>query len=117
MLNFNILYYLCHDDCYVGILISYNCLSVWIVVYEIPMKYVDPITHTHTHTPLLTNTHIHTHTHTYTHTHTHTHTHTQLRSKVLHIFLLFSLYFSSLNLKYLKLTKMDITRFAIKLFT
>ena len=28
---------------------------------------------------------------------------------------LFSLYFSSLNLKYLKLTKMDITRFAMKL--
>ena len=28
----------------------------------------------------------------------------------------FSLYFSSLNLKYLKLTKMDITHFAIKLF-
>ena len=26
------------------------------------------------------------------------------------------LYFSSLNLKYLKLTKMDITRFAMKLF-
>ena len=36
--------------------------------------------------------------------------------KVLQIFLLFSLYFSSLNLKYLKLTKMDITRFAMKLF-
>ena len=33
------------------------------------------------------------------------------------MFLLFSLYFSSLNLKYLKLTKMDITRFAMKLFT
>ena len=32
------------------------------------------------------------------------------------MFLLFSLYFSSLNLKYLKLTKMDITRFAMKLF-
>ena len=30
--------------------------------------------------------------------------------------LLFSLYFSSLNPKYLKLTKMDITRFAMKLF-
>ena len=29
---------------------------------------------------------------------------------------LFSLYFSSLNLKYLKLTKMDVTRFAMKLF-
>ena len=35
--------------------------------------------------------------------------------KVLHIFLLFSLYFSSLNLKYLKLTKMELTRFAMKL--
>ena len=31
--------------------------------------------------------------------------------------LLFSSYFSSLNLKYLKLTKMDLTRFAMKLFT
>ena len=40
----------------------------------------------------------------------------KLWSKVLQIFLLFSLYFSSLNLKYLKLTKMDITRFAMKLF-
>ena len=40
----------------------------------------------------------------------------KLWSKVLHIFLLFSLYFSSLNLKYLKLTKMDITRFAMNLF-
>ena len=39
----------------------------------------------------------------------------KLWSKVLQIFL-FSLYFSSLNLKYLKLTKMDITRFAMKLF-
>ena len=28
----------------------------------------------------------------------------------------FSLYFSSLHLKYLKLTKMDLTRFAMKLF-
>ena len=36
--------------------------------------------------------------------------------KSITIFLLFSLYFSSLNLKYLKLTKMDITRFAMKLF-
>ena len=35
--------------------------------------------------------------------------------KILQIFL-FSLYFSSLNLKYLKLTKMDLTRFAMKLF-
>ena len=34
----------------------------------------------------------------------------------LQIFLLFSLYFSSLNLKYLKLTKMELTRFAMKLF-
>ena len=41
----------------------------------------------------------------------------KLWSKVLQIFLLFSLYFSSLNLKYLKLTKMDISRFAMKLFT
>ena len=41
----------------------------------------------------------------------------KLWSKVLQIFLLFSLYFSSLNLKYLKLIKMDITRFAMKLFT
>ena len=40
----------------------------------------------------------------------------KLWSKVLQIFLLFSLYFSSLNLKYLKLTKMDITHFAMKLF-
>ena len=40
----------------------------------------------------------------------------KLWSKVLHIFLLFSLYFSSLNLKYLKLTKMDITHVAMKLF-
>ena len=40
----------------------------------------------------------------------------KLWSKVLQIFLLLSLYFSSLNLKYLKLTKMDITRFAMKLF-
>ena len=39
----------------------------------------------------------------------------KLWSKVLQIFL-FSLYFSSLSLKYLKLTKMDITRFAMKLF-
>ena len=30
------------------------------------------------------------------------------------MFLLFSLYFSSLNLKYLKLTKMDSTRFVMK---
>ena len=37
-------------------------------------------------------------------------------SKVLQIFLLFSLYFSSLSLIYLKLTKMDITCFAMKLF-
>ena len=36
--------------------------------------------------------------------------------KVSQIFLLFSLYFSSLNLKYLKLTTMDITRSAMKLF-
>ena len=40
----------------------------------------------------------------------------KLWSKVLQIFLLFSLYFSSLNLKYLKFTKMDITRFAMKLY-
>ena len=40
----------------------------------------------------------------------------KLWSKVLQIFLLFSLYFSSLNLRYLKLTKMDITRFAMNLF-
>ena len=32
------------------------------------------------------------------------------------IMFLFSLYFSSLNLKYLKLTKMNITSFAMKLF-
>ena len=32
------------------------------------------------------------------------------------IFLLFSLYFSSLNLKYLKLIKMELTRSAMKLF-
>ena len=31
-------------------------------------------------------------------------------------FLLFSLYFNSFNRKYLKLTEMDITRFAMKLF-
>ena len=37
----------------------------------------------------------------------------KLWSKVLQIFLLFSLYFSSLNLK---LTKMELTRFAMKLF-
>ena len=37
----------------------------------------------------------------------------KLWSKVLQIFLLFSLYFSSLNLK---LTKLEVTRFAIKLF-
>ena len=36
--------------------------------------------------------------------------------QVLQIFLLFSLYFSSLNLKYLNLTKMELTRFAMKLF-
>ena len=40
----------------------------------------------------------------------------KLWSKVSQIFLLFSLYFSSLNVKYLKFTKMDITRFAMKLF-
>ena len=34
----------------------------------------------------------------------------KLWSKLLEIFLLFSLYFSSLNLKYLKFTKMDLTR-------
>ena len=28
----------------------------------------------------------------------------------------FALYFSSLNIKYLKLTKMELTRFAMKLF-
>ena len=39
----------------------------------------------------------------------------KLLSKVLPIFLLFSLYFSSVNLKYLKLTKMELTRFAMKL--
>ena len=39
----------------------------------------------------------------------------KLWSKVLQIFL-FSLYFSSLNLKYLKLTKMELSRFAMKLF-
>ena len=39
----------------------------------------------------------------------------KLWSKVSQIVLLFSLYFSSLNLKYLKLAKMDITRFAMKL--
>ena len=38
-----------------------------------------------------------------------------LWSNVLQIFLLFALYFSSLNL-YLKLTKMELTRFAMKLF-
>ena len=31
--------------------------------------------------------------------------------------ILFSLYFSSLNLKYLKLTKLDLTCFVMKLFT
>ena len=31
-------------------------------------------------------------------------------------FSIFSLYFSSLNLRYLKFTKMDITRFAMELF-
>ena len=36
----------------------------------------------------------------------------KLWSKVSQMFLLFSLYFSSFNCKYLKLTKMDITRFA-----
>ena len=36
--------------------------------------------------------------------------------KSITIFLLFSLYFSSLNLKYLKLKKMVIMRFAMKLF-
>ena len=36
-------------------------------------------------------------------------------SNVSRIFLLFSLYFSSLNLKYLKFSKMDITRFAMTL--
>ena len=41
----------------------------------------------------------------------------KLLSKVLQVFLLFSLYFSSVNLKYLKLTKMELTRFAMKLFT
>ena len=40
----------------------------------------------------------------------------KLWSKVLHILLLLSLYFSSLNLKYLKLSKLDLTRFAMKLF-
>ena len=39
----------------------------------------------------------------------------KLWSKVLQMFL-FSLYFSSLNLKYLKLTKMELSRFAMKLF-
>ena len=39
----------------------------------------------------------------------------KLWSKVSHIFLLFSLYFRSFNSKYLKLTKMDITRFVTKL--
>ena len=41
----------------------------------------------------------------------------KLWSNILQIFLLFSLYFSSLNLKYLKFTKMDFTRFATKLLT
>ena len=40
----------------------------------------------------------------------------KLWSKVLHIILIFTLYFSSLNLKYLKFIKMDLTRFAMKLF-
>ena len=40
----------------------------------------------------------------------------KLWSKVLAILLLFSLYFSSLNLKYLKLIKMELSRFAMKLF-
>ena len=38
----------------------------------------------------------------------------KLWSKVLQIFLLFSLYFSSLNLKF---TKMELSRFAMKLYT
>ena len=37
--------------------------------------------------------------------------------EVLQMFLLFSLYFSSLNLKYLKFTKMELTRVAMKLFS
>ena len=36
--------------------------------------------------------------------------------KIIFLKLLISLYFSSLNLKYLKLTKIDITHFAMKLF-
>ena len=40
----------------------------------------------------------------------------KLWSKVLQIFLLFFFIFSSFNLKYLKLTKMELTRFAMKLF-
>ena len=35
---------------------------------------------------------------------------------LIYVFKIFSLYFSNLNLKYLKLIKMDITRFVIKLF-
>ena len=38
-----------------------------------------------------------------------------IKINVLQNFLLFCLYFSSLNLKYLKLTIMDITRFAMNL--
>ena len=40
----------------------------------------------------------------------------KLWSKVAYIFLLFSLCLSSLNMKYLVLIKMDMTRFAMKLF-
>ena len=40
----------------------------------------------------------------------------KLWSKVLQIFFLFSLYFRSLNLKHLKFTKMELSRFAMKLF-
>ena len=40
----------------------------------------------------------------------------KLWSKVIIIFLISFLYFSSLNLKYLELTKMDLTRFAMKLY-
>ena len=39
----------------------------------------------------------------------------KLWSKLLQIVLLFSLYFSTLDITYLKFPEMDITRFAIKL--
>jgi dynein heavy chain len=48
-----------------------------VLVQQLPILQVRPIscTHTHTHTHTHPPPHPHTHTHRHTHTHTHTHTH------------------------------------------